>query len=361
PAQHDRAAPVSDLVEREQLEGDSGGVSLEGTDGHGAEPDRPRPRRRHGEAKEVILRSGAAREPELADPGLLGQPCELRDLLRRPTPVEDDADLHGTTTPRAPAAQAPRLAEVAPNEVERAAPREDGARLVIARPLVTVEAVPRRVDVHRQRRVRRTDLRVVLLRDGLVRLAEVEEHRAARRLVRRVRNAATVVADGAGDGVDARRGEPGERAAETVAHHAHLELRRRERLHAGARRAWRGRTVAGEPLAVLCDERDGLAHGLLPGGIIPLTTRPRRAIFCPPFAHEVTRWPNVATSRRVSPDAPSSPSPRPAPRPRSTHSPSPPSCARRSPSASGNSSRSRASSARSASTASRARRSRSRS
>src|SRR2546426_5086335 len=169
----------------------------------------------------------------------------------------------------------------------------------------------------------------------------VEEHRAMRRLARGVRDPATVVADGAGDAVDARRGEPGERAAETVADDAHLELLGRERLdggahvldhglerdlhahgapaldvlgavadretrldpledpgrqrdvavrgepvahpldvrvdpedllhddQAGARRARGGRTVAGEPLAILGDERDGLAHSLLPAESYP--------------------------------------------------------------------------------------------
>src|SRR5256886_11942066 len=84
------------------------------------------------------------------------------------------------------------------------------------------------------RSVRGVDALVVLLRDGLVRLAEVKEHRAARRLRRRVGDAAAVIADGAGDAVDTRRGEPGERAAEAVTHHADRELLGRERLHGGA-------------------------------------------------------------------------------------------------------------------------------
>src|SRR2546430_7567833 len=66
------------------------------------------------------------------------------------------------------------------------------------------------------RSVRGVDALVVLLRDGLVRLAEVKEHRAARRLRRGVGDAAAVIADSAGDAVDTRRGEPGERAAEAV-------------------------------------------------------------------------------------------------------------------------------------------------
>src|SRR5439155_17908046 len=101
---------------------------------------------------------------ELANAGLFGLPGELCDLVRRPATVERDANLHGATTPLGQAARAPRLAEMAPDEVVRAASRQDGARLVIARPLVAVEPVPRRVEVHRKGRVRRTDLRVVLRR-----------------------------------------------------------------------------------------------------------------------------------------------------------------------------------------------------
>src|SRR5256885_15917079 len=105
-------------------------MGLEGAGGHGAELDRLRLGRRHGEAKEVILRSRPRVEPELANAGLFGLPGELCDLVRRPATVERDANLHGATTPLGPAARAPRLAEMAPDEVERAASRQDGARLV---------------------------------------------------------------------------------------------------------------------------------------------------------------------------------------------------------------------------------------
>jgi len=57
-------------VEREQLDRDSRRVGLEGAGGHGAELDRLRLGRRHGEAKEVILRSHPRVEPELANAGL---------------------------------------------------------------------------------------------------------------------------------------------------------------------------------------------------------------------------------------------------------------------------------------------------
>src|SRR5437588_12096759 len=100
--------------------------------------------------------------------------------------------------------------------VERAAPRERRARLVVAPALVAVEPVARRVDVHRKRRVGRLDPLVVLLRDGLVGLAEVEDDRALRALLRGVGDAATVIAARAGDAVAPRGGGPGERARDAA-------------------------------------------------------------------------------------------------------------------------------------------------
>ena len=63
----------------------------------------------------------------------------------------------------------------------------------------------------------------MIRRNGLVRLAEVEQHGAARLLRRRLGDAAAVVAHGAGDAVDARGGEPGQRTAQAVADDADLE------------------------------------------------------------------------------------------------------------------------------------------
>src|SRR5262249_25617771 len=59
--------------------------------------------------------------------------------------------------------------------------------------------------------------------DGLVGLAEVEEHGAARLLRRRLGYTAAVVRDRAGHAVDAGGGEPRQRAAQAVTDHAHLE------------------------------------------------------------------------------------------------------------------------------------------
>src|SRR6266581_3303617 len=67
------------------------------------------------------------------------------------------------------------------------------------------------------------DLLPVLLGDGRVGLAPVEDHRTLRLLRRRVADAAAVVRDGRRHAVDARCGQPGHGAAEAVADHADLE------------------------------------------------------------------------------------------------------------------------------------------
>src|SRR3970282_1933141 len=73
------------------------------------------------------------------------------------------------------------------------------------------------------------DLRVVIRRDGLIGLAEVEEDGAARLLGRGLGDAGAVGADGAAHAGDARGREPGERAAQAVADHADLEALSGER------------------------------------------------------------------------------------------------------------------------------------
>src|SRR5260370_38165631 len=80
----------------------------------------------------------------------------------------------------------------------------------------------------------RPDPLMVLRRDGLIGLAEVEEDRALRPLLRGVGDAAAVVTDRAGDAVDPRGGEPRERAPEAGAHAADREAFGAKRLHRGA-------------------------------------------------------------------------------------------------------------------------------
>ena len=88
--------------------------------------------------------------------------------------------------------------------------------------------------MHGQVGLRGPDARVVLGRDGLVRLAEMEEDRTARRLRRGVGHPAAVVADGGPHAIDARGSQPGQGAAQAIADDAHLEALARQRLHGGA-------------------------------------------------------------------------------------------------------------------------------
>src|SRR5216683_2271634 len=125
--------------------------------------------------------------------------------------------------------------DVLRQELRSARPRQLGAGLVIAAALVAAEPVPGSgIDVHGQVGLRGPDARVVLGRDGLVRLAEMEEHGTARRLRGGVGHAAPVVADGGPDPVDARGSQPGQGAAQAIADYAHLEALARLRLHGGA-------------------------------------------------------------------------------------------------------------------------------
>src|SRR6266566_2059389 len=115
---------------------------------------------------------------------------------------------YGTYAPQARRPRTSRLPDV--RLVERAA-------------LVAREAVARRVHVLLEVRVVLLDLLPVLLGDGRVGLAPVEDHRTLRLLRRRVADAAAVVRDGRRHAVDARCGQPGHGAAEAVADHADLE------------------------------------------------------------------------------------------------------------------------------------------
>src|SRR2546426_10602335 len=117
-------------------------------------------------------------------------------------------------------------------ELRSARPRQLGAGLMIAPALVAAEPVPGgRIDVHGQVGLRGPDARVVLGRDGLVRLAEMEEHGTARRLRGGVGHAAAVVADGGPDAVHSSGGPPGPGAAQAIADHAYLENLARQGLH----------------------------------------------------------------------------------------------------------------------------------
>src|SRR6266540_5128147 len=113
--------------------------------------------------------------------------------------------------------------EVLGQELQRALPRQPCAGLVVASPLVAVEAVPGRIDVHRQIGMSGSDPRMMLRRNGLIGLAPMEQHRAARLLRGRVGDAAAVVAHRACHAVDTCGRQPGQRAAEAIADDADLE------------------------------------------------------------------------------------------------------------------------------------------
>src|SRR5262249_57707055 len=78
----------------------------------------------------------------------------------------------GRPSPRRPAEDLPPLRQVLGQELHGARTCEGGAGGVVAAAGVAVEAVPRRVDVHGDLRMRRPDLPVVIGRDLLVRLTE---------------------------------------------------------------------------------------------------------------------------------------------------------------------------------------------
>src|SRR5215470_111024 len=171
---------------------------------------------------EVTLVSGTSRPRARA--GANGYP-KRRVVLRT---KRASATAASSTTSRRGAGM---LLEVLRQELHRSRARERRAGRVIGATLVAVEAVSRRrIDVERQLGVRGADLRVVIRRDGLVRLAEVEQHGAARLLGGRLGDATAVVAHGTGDAVDSGRGEPGERAAQAVADDRDLEPLGLERL-----------------------------------------------------------------------------------------------------------------------------------
>src|SRR3989442_1641908 len=130
---------------------------------------------------------------------------------------------YGTYTPQASRPRTPPLPDVLLEELDRALAGLVRARLVERAALVAREAVARRVHVLLEVRVILLDLLPVLLGDGRVGLAPVEDHRTLRLLRRRVADAAAVVRDRRRHAVDARRGQPGHGAAEAVADHADLE------------------------------------------------------------------------------------------------------------------------------------------
>src|SRR5207245_820611 len=103
---------------------------------------------------------------------------------------------YGTYAPRARRPRTPPLPDVLLEELDRALAGLVRARLVERAALVAREAVARRVHVLLEVRVVLLDLLPVLLGDGRVGLAPVEDHRTLRLLRRRVADAAAVVRDG---------------------------------------------------------------------------------------------------------------------------------------------------------------------
>src|SRR5213593_1674313 len=141
---------------------------------------------------------------------------------------------YGTYAPQARRPRTPPLPDVLLQELDRALHRLVGARLVVRGALVAVQAVAGRVDVLLEVRVLLLDLLPVLLRDGGIGLAPVEDHRGLRLLRRGVRDAAAVVRDRGGDAVDPRGREPRHGAAEAIPDDADLEARLLRLLHRGA-------------------------------------------------------------------------------------------------------------------------------
>src|SRR6266446_3835029 len=102
---------------------------------------------------------------------------------------------YGTYAPQARRPRTPPLPDVLLEELDRALAGLVRARLVERAALVAREAVARRVHVLLEVRVVLLDLLPVLLGDGRVGLAPVEDHRTLRLLRRRVADAAAVVRD----------------------------------------------------------------------------------------------------------------------------------------------------------------------
>src|SRR5262249_11613580 len=98
---------------------------------------------------------------------------------------------------RCPSSESP---DVLLQKVHGSVTGEASAGRVIRRALVATEPVARAlIDVHRHLGLGHPDLVPVLLGNGLVGLAEVQEHRTLRLLVGELRHGATVVPDGRGD------------------------------------------------------------------------------------------------------------------------------------------------------------------
>src|SRR5579872_545278 len=111
----------------------------------------------------------------------------------------------------------PRSPQMLAQESDRARPGKGGARLVVALPLVAVEAVVGGIDVDFDLRVGGGDLFHPCDRDMLVLLAEMQHRRDLRLQVLEPDDPAAVVADCGAQAVKAPRRHPGESAAHAEA------------------------------------------------------------------------------------------------------------------------------------------------
>src|SRR5215204_2357735 len=145
--------------------------------------------------------------------------CARASPCRATTPSSARARCARSSEPRFSLISAQMRGE----ESHRALARDAGAVGVVARALVAIEALAGGVDVDLDAlRVRRPHLLDVGQRNGVVLLAEMHQHRAARRLLRNRADAAAVIRHGGGEPGKARRRNPGEKSAPAIADHRGL-------------------------------------------------------------------------------------------------------------------------------------------
>src|SRR5262249_26962413 len=93
---------------------------------------------------------------------------------------------------------------------------------IVSRPLVAVEAMICSVNEHLHLRVGLGELPHAGDGYGLIALAEMREHRAARTLAHRIEHAAAVIRHGAGEPLQTASAHPGDETAPAIADHANL-------------------------------------------------------------------------------------------------------------------------------------------